>query len=1198
MSSTTLHLRSYQEEAIQAVFAAWNDGMQRPAVVLPTGAGKAQPVDEPVLTPTGWRKIGELSVGDLVIGSTGAPVRVTGVFPQGIRPTAVVRFTDNTEVRCDLDHLWSVQTRLMKHDAARRGSRAWKTLTAEQIQESKQEWCVPVPGVVEYAPSGPLPIDPYTLGVLLGDGGLSVPGSVKVHTRHDVVPLLSLPEEHRVTLSQDKGVMGTYHTGSRIGRSPNLVMNALRDMGLHGHTAHGKFIPERYLRASAPDRLALLRGILDTDGSASGNGVDYVSVSEALVDGVAELVRSLGGRCKVSRKSTSWTHRGVKKRSMAYRAYITMPRGVNPFRVERKANALVGGQQFDPVKKIQTVENGPDLECVCISVDAPDHLYVTSGFAVTHNTVIFSHLSSKFFKDDGRRVVILVHRDELADQAIGKIRTVCPKLSVGKVKAADNEVNAQVVVASVQTLARPNRLRQLQESEGTAGRVGLVIVDECFPAGTLVGDTPIEKLKVGDLVPTWNENTGQEELRPVRAVMSRTPSSLVQVTADDGQSFVCTPNHPILTSQGWCPAGGLWRGASVVSFTHDANANRSTVHPMRNPGNGADEITHRPVPENGADVLFGRLSGHMGGPGPFGTDVPDEPSACFGTDASEQSDAPAGEPGEDVCHTPEHRAPAPGWQRYASAGTTAQARGSSGLAHGGGDCSGRPGTAAPLQGGYCTSVHEGTGGGGRGIPFLAGPPILRPAPGRTAVFSRVARVQVLEPGRDGTYGGVCPDRAVYNIEVDTTHTYLIGNGLVVHNCHHAAAESYKTVMRGLGCYSPDSGTRALGVTATLARGDGQGLGDVWQDVVYSKSVLWMISKGYLVDVRGQAIESSLDLSQVKRSGGDYQAKDLGEALLATGGPDLIAKAMQQYAPGRRSIVFTPDVASAWATKESLDAALIRSEVITGATPREERLKIYEAFRKGSVQALVNCMVLTEGADFPFADCAVIARPTQSAPLYIQMVGRVLRTYGQGKKDALVLDLTGTGGRISTLIDLAPGEVRSMRPQESLAEAYVRTEEEANRRIPAKSMAFSLKNREMDMFAGSEHAWLRTHAGVLFLGGVGETGKDLILIWPSQTPGLWDVVVAPDKGKWRREKTGLELGMAQAWGETIADDLMTFNTTRSAGWRKTKASPQQLAFARSLRIEAVDDARKGPLSDLISVHMVSRKVDRYVKADAG
>jgi superfamily II DNA or RNA helicase len=417
--------------------------------------------------------------------------------------------------------------------------------------------------------------------------------------------------------------------------------------------------------------------------------------------------------------------------------------------------------------------------------------------------------------------------------------------------------------------------------------------------------------------------------------------------------------------------------------------------------------------------------------------------------------------------------------------------------------------------------------------------------------------------------------------------------VIVDECHHAAATSYRTVMGELGCYDPSSATRAVGVTATLARGDGQGLGDVWEDVVYSRSVLWMISRGYLVDVKGQVIESSMDLGSVKKTGGDYQAKDLGEELLAAGGPDLIAKAMHQYAPQRRSVVFTPDVASAVATAEALNAAGIRSGMVSGSTPRDERLETYRKFRTGVYQALVNCMVLTEGFDAPWADCAVIARPTQSAPLYIQMVGRVLRTWGQDKRDALVLDITGTGGRISTLIDLAPGEVRSMRDGESLAEAYVRSEEEANQRIPARSLAFSLKNREMDMFAGSDHAWLRTEAGVLFLSGGVTDRKTEVLLWPSADPGRWDVVVAPDKAPWTRAHTGLELGMAQAWGETTAEDLAEFNATRTASWRKAKPSPQQLDFARRMRIPFGDDIRKGPLSDLISIKLVSKKVDKFI-----
>jgi len=172
-------------------------------------------------------------------------------------------------------------------------------------------------------------------------------------------------------------------------------------------------------------------------------------------------------------------------------------------------------------------------------------------------------------------------------------------------------------------------------------------------------------------------------------------------------------------------------------------------------------------------------------------------------------------------------------------------------------------------------------------------------------------------------------------------------------------------------------------------------------------------------------------------------------------------------------------------------------VIHGKTSTEDRKLIYKKFQNGDVRSLINCMVLTEGFDAPWADCVVVARPTQSAPLFSQMVGRGLRTW-PGKENCLLLDVAGKGGRLSTLIDLAPGEVGSIRPGESLAEAAIRYETEQDTLYDAGSLAFALKHRDMDMFAGSSHAWLSTDAGVMFI----PVGSSFVFLWAND--GAWDV----------------------------------------------------------------------------------------------
>lgn len=442
-------------------------------------------------------------------------------------------------------------------------------------------------------------------------------------------------------------------------------------------------------------------------------------------------------------------------------------------------------------------------------------------------------------------------------------------------------------------------------------------------------------------------------------------------------------------------------------------------------------------------------------------------------------------------------------------------------------------------------------------------------------------------------------------ELLDAQTYAGPVGLtVVDECHHAVAESYRNVMAALGCYDGGTEHLAVGFTATLARGDGQGLGGVWDDVVFTRSILWMISKGHLVDPRAQQVRlEDLNLSTVKRSGGDYTAKSLGEAMEAAGAPAIILQVLREQAADRRSIlVFVPTVSLAEEVCKELRDDGMPAEVVSGAVPREVRLGIYERFRTGTTRVIVNCMVLTEGADFPFADCAVIARPTNNEPLFIQMVGRVLRpSRVTGKTDALVLVLSDGAASIRTLVDLEPGIVVPALDGESLTEAYerqeqIREEQEARRarREGAKPAAFRFKAKDLDLFgASTAYQWLSTTRGIQFipLGGNG-----LVALWPCvDQVGLWDVVHVPEgKQPWQRLHTCLDLGMAMAWGESEAEERSLINTGKAASWRRKKASEAQLRMVSQFQFPVPENARAGEVGDLISVGLASRKIDRFIR----
>lgn len=394
--------------------------------------------------------------------------------------------------------------------------------------------------------------------------------------------------------------------------------------------------------------------------------------------------------------------------------------------------------------------------------------------------------------------------------------------------------------------------------------------------------------------------------------------------------------------------------------------------------------------------------------------------------------------------------------------------------------------------------------------------------------------------------------------------------IITDECHHAAAASYKKIYEAF----PDA--LQLGVTATMARGDGVGLGSVWEDVVYRRSILNLISKGHLTDVRTVQVDlKELDMGSVGVSRGDWAAGDLGRALLESEADTAIARAYKEHAGARQGIVFTPTVETAVAAAAALARAGIKAQFVHGETTRDARQWAYEEYRRGKIQVLVNCMVLTEGFDMPQAEVAVIARPTRNAALYTQMVGRVLRPW-PGKAEALVLDLVGaSANRLRTLIDLEPGAVKELRDGESLVEAVVREAEEGNRTVPAGSIAFELKARDVDSFGASGIAWVRSPGGVMFIG----CGEHYVFLWPSKdNTGTWDVgVVRPGERAVRTPYNSLSIGEAMAWGEAVSEDYAAFSVDKTARWRMGRPSEKQLALARSLGIEGADDMTRGALS---------------------
>lgn len=264
--------------------------------------------------------------------------------------------------------------------------------------------------------------------------------------------------------------------------------------------------------------------------------------------------------------------------------------------------------------------------------------------------------------------------------------------------------------------------------------------------------------------------------------------------------------------------------------------------------------------------------------------------------------------------------------------------------------------------------------------------------------------------------------------------------VIVDECHHATSKQYHGMLRYFDVFKPefqydDPAKLLLGCTATPGRSDNQGLEMLFDKIVFARDLRDMIEKGWLANLRAFRVDTTVDISDVGVSRGDFSVGELEKTVNTPARNRLIVEKYKEIGQGLPGIAFSVDVQHSNDLAEAFRQDGIEAYAISGSTPAADRRKLIQMYAEGTVKVLVSCQVLLEGFDSPRATVALCCRPTRSKLLYTQSIGRVLRPFpapeeardwaGYVKQAAIVIDFVDVSSKhqllqVASLFGLRPG----------------------------------------------------------------------------------------------------------------------------------------------------------------------------------
>ena len=394
-----------------------------PVLIGDPGVGKAQPLDAKILTPNGWVTMGEIKIGDEVLTPIGDITNVIGIFPQGEKDIYKITFKDGKITEACGEHLWKVCGIPVGKKRQKAVYQILDTLSIkDKLENTKYKIKTPLVSkeINEFNNNDEFTITPYLMGVILGDGCISK-HSISVSSADDEIlesvefgigehyKLVKKGKyDYRITENQKNKFNGRHKYEK--GEFGNEFLYQFNELGLNDCKSDNKFIPKKYMNTTLINKISLIQGLLDTDGTVSVNGsISYSTISYQLAKDVQELIWSIGGIASIKEKQTYYTYKGEKKKGkLSYNVNIRYSEPKQLFKLERKINKLSDNYQYKNNLKneIVKIEYIGKKEAQCIMIEDENHLYITDDYIVTHNTAIVEGLAQLIHDGNAPRTLI------------------------------------------------------------------------------------------------------------------------------------------------------------------------------------------------------------------------------------------------------------------------------------------------------------------------------------------------------------------------------------------------------------------------------------------------------------------------------------------------------------------------------------------------------------------------------------------------------------------------------------------------------------------------------------------------------------------------------------------------------------------------------------------------------------------------